>query len=207
MSADPDYYPIYVEHRKKLQELAADQSRSLDKAVVTISSGALGVSVAFGDKILWNKNVIDSLFLAYSWSFFTASILFTSFSFWTSSMSIQRQIALFDKFYQENLDVEETEKLWSRFTKWLGVIAVLFMTLGIAFMGTFVFKNFPTENQSVEQFKGIERDETKAFDKRSHDTNSAITPSKPAEAGGTGHTIKPPTTPIAREGRKIGSVP
>lgn len=75
------------DHRKWLLGVGYDTSSSFDKMLTTLSAGALGLSVSFGQgKNVWPWS------LKLSWACFTASLLAMLFSFRTARRELDRQV-------------------------------------------------------------------------------------------------------------------
>ncbi len=135
------YYPVYQQHRGKLQEIWIDQSRELDKAVLTISSGALAISITFIDKIVHGHEILFPFFLLLSWLLFALTMFTTTLSFLTSRKSLGKQIDLYDDYYINNLPVERREKFYSFITTVLSVVSIICLVSGIASISYFAYAN------------------------------------------------------------------
>jgi cytochrome b subunit of formate dehydrogenase len=132
----------YLEHRQSLQQTLHDQARSLDKGILTLSSGALGLSIAFIDKIAphpvcWTKGV-----LAASWVLFAFAVLSTLFSFLTSQASHRRLIEEWDFTWSNQKEPEGHAKDYADvLTRCLNVASVLLFFAGVFALVIFAIGN------------------------------------------------------------------
>lgn len=101
---------------------------SFDKAVLTLSGGALALSIAFIRDIAPNMN--SKNWLIASWLCFGVSILFILFSFITSQIDCYRALEAGDK----------TGKA-SRLTWFWNYSATLLFTSGVIFLSVFAWYN------------------------------------------------------------------
>jgi hypothetical protein len=101
-------YQVYLDDRKTLINLKAEDSRLLDKSILTLSGGAFGISLAFLRQIApdpesWSIGVLIS-----SWVLFGISILTTLISLKTSQRACEKQIEILEgDSSQENDNQEE----------------------------------------------------------------------------------------------------
>lgn len=94
-------YQTYLEERKILLGHRQDHSNNLDKAILTLSAGALGLSLTYLDKISPHNSQCLKLILLLSWIGFTLSILLTLISFIVSEKAYNRQIEINDKYFDD----------------------------------------------------------------------------------------------------------
>lgn len=138
-------YQVYLEERKMLVDIEKDSSRLLDRAILTLASGAFGLSLALAKFISPNNNFLAINKLLISWIFFCLSILSTLVSFLTSQIACKRQREILEKVFLEddNFDDEEiaNSNIYAHFTKWLNGISILTFILGVIFLIFFTFVN------------------------------------------------------------------
>lgn len=128
--------------RQSYDKLAAEQSLSLDKHIITISGASFSVAIAFIDKIIrMDKSV-------WLWSFWAAmlflviAIVVTTLSFWCSESAIRYARKCVDDC-EKTGDINELYKQnnWTRtlvVINWLRLAAFI---LGMLFLGVFIFYN------------------------------------------------------------------
>lgn len=84
------------EYRDLLEELRQKSEEAYDKTVLTLASGALGLSIAFLDKIVPPGEAAYRWLLYLSWSFWVLALLLAVASFALSSLSMSRAIDEYD---------------------------------------------------------------------------------------------------------------
>lgn len=100
-SSEDLYYKVYLEERKLLIDAEKESTRSLDKAILTLSAGALGLSLTFIRQIVPIIKEGTFFLLILAWGLFCVSILSTLFSFLTSQQAFARQREILDTTYPE----------------------------------------------------------------------------------------------------------
>lgn len=82
---------MYLWERRALIETEQNQSLQYDKAILTLSAGALGVTVVFVHEIAPAPDKDTLHFLFGGWAAFALSILSTLFSFLSSQAAHRQQ--------------------------------------------------------------------------------------------------------------------
>ncbi len=123
-----------ADFRQSLVQLHADASRDYDKAIITFSSGALGLSIVVLQDV-FPKAQNENVLLA-AWVLFVISILTITGSFLTSQASLQWSIGRLDKD-----EPAERGGPWGRITTVLNVIAGLAFVGGVILLLCFVRSN------------------------------------------------------------------
>ena len=82
------------EHRRHLVEAYHAASRDYDRAIMTLSAAALGVSIVFVRDVA--PRPTGTGFLAWSWMLFTASLLTILASFLTSQEALRYELETLD---------------------------------------------------------------------------------------------------------------
>jgi hypothetical protein len=127
------------DHRKWLLGVGYDTSSSFDKVLTTLSAGALGLSVSFGQgKTLWSWS------LKLSWACFTVSLLAMLFSFRTARREIDRQVETVDwklGHGDDELPVKQRRPWYEVTTYVLNNAALVFLIAGICFLIAFAAMN------------------------------------------------------------------
>ena len=132
----------YLNEREFLLNAQIDQTRSLDKAILTLSGGALALSLTFVTDIIPEPRNFLILILSFSWFFLIVSLLLTLVSFLTSQIALLRQVAILDVMYSKSnsriLDKPRETNRFARVTYWLNVIALVSFVLGVVALTIFV---------------------------------------------------------------------
>lgn len=119
-----------------LRELEADSQRSYDKAILTLSGGALGISFAFVKDIVGSAELAHPCRLLSAWIFWAASLTSTLISFFTSREALAKAQRDFPNWK------EGDPKLgggWNRATWIFNVVAGIGFLAGVGFMIAFAF--------------------------------------------------------------------
>lgn len=136
-------HEAYLAHRKHLWSLCIDQRTAFDKALLTLSSSALAVSIAFYDKLAIDVGIKASLYLFVSWCFLSTALLSTVLSFLMSGLSQEKQVMLFDKYYVEQLKNEPQEKFFKSISFSLTLLGSFCFIFGIIIFLYFTYANLP----------------------------------------------------------------
>jgi hypothetical protein len=92
---------LYDEHRKQAWNDIQTSSDTYDRSLLTLSSGALAVSLAFIKDIVPLKQAVWMPLLYISWIAFAACIVVTVFSFRLSILAQKKQLPHLWAFYME----------------------------------------------------------------------------------------------------------
>ncbi len=157
-NADTPKYQVYIDERKTLVSASLEQSRLFDKAILTLSSGALGLSLTFIRQIIPEGCEPEkTYFLVFAWVFLTVSIVSTVISFQTSSKACSKQIKIMEIDYgiaEKPTNHKNTRlSFYHRLTCWLNIFSVLCFIIGIIFLSVFSIHNL----QNVKGNKMAER--------------------------------------------------
>jgi hypothetical protein len=137
------------EHKSLYRDLlirSEQQSQSeFDKTIITLSSGALGVSFIFIKDVIGDDVVKNASQLLFSWIFLSTSLALILVSFYTSVLAHRKALEQFDA--DENIKVDIGGK-YSTVTKACNVLSAVFLILGIVYITCFAYKNIgPIENK------------------------------------------------------------
>ena len=103
----------YLKERKLLIDAQQQSCQQLDKAILTLSSGGLGVSIVFLRDILPLEQIANYCFLIGSWILFTISITCTLVSFLTSHYAYDEQLELINRYFlNKESDAPQQFSFW-----------------------------------------------------------------------------------------------
>lgn len=144
----PDEYPMsedtYFRERTTLIEMEQKSADQHDKAILTLTAGALGLSLTFIDKI-GPDPATDTLWLVgAAWLSFIVSIVVILASFLTSQSACRRQRELLDSEYSNGHPQEEANR-FADTTHYLNMAAYVCFVVGVAFLAAFSWINFGKE--------------------------------------------------------------
>ena len=137
-SSTTDDYKLYIEERKLLIEALREGSRSFDKAILTLASGAFGVTVAFMKDIAPQPFQNTLCLLANSWVFFSLSLILILFSFLTSQKACREQI---DIAYDVIVLKKQRNTPWATITTVCNYLSITALICAIAFWVCFAYWN------------------------------------------------------------------
>lgn len=134
---------LYHEHRKQAWQDIQTSTDQFDKSLLTLSSGALALSLAFIKDLVPLKFAEGIFWLYTSWICFVLCIVVTLFSFSISVQALKLNLDYVQKYYIEKKDEYfAKQNLWPKAVSWCSVLGGGFFLLGIICTMVFVFKNF-----------------------------------------------------------------
>lgn len=126
----------YLEERRLLANLESESYKSFDKALLSFSSGAIALSVAFIEKF---STYCYSLLIV-SWCLWTISIISQLTSYILSAKAIREEMRILNEQYKDH--TKDAEK--NACTGWptrLNVIALGAFLIGVICFLVFIFIN------------------------------------------------------------------
>ena len=139
MSKNAKNRELFGAIRDHLNKADLSNAEQFDKAILTLSTGGLGFSIALIKFVIPLQSAIYTILLRLSWVCFAFAIVLTVISFMTARAAIQDTRMYAFKYYME-LDDDYGDKVspYSRATYWLnrfsGSIFVLAVILTITFV-------------------------------------------------------------------------
>lgn len=113
MSDEQARKDLYAETRKDLLSRQLSNSERFDTAVLTLSTGALGASLAFISNVVPLERAQCLILLRVSWWLFGVSIGSTMLSFLASQRGIARQLEYAEAYYLQEV-VPDHWTAWQR---------------------------------------------------------------------------------------------
>lgn len=125
----------YLEERHLLIHLEAEAYKSFDKILLTLSSGAIILSLTFINK---PAKLIHLYLVVLSWIFWTISIFFQIISCHITAKATRREQAILNKQYKNENDTEDSSS--NQFSGWPTKINTLtFISFGIGVILFIIF--------------------------------------------------------------------
>lgn len=122
----------YLKERKLLIDAQQQSYQQFDKAILTLSSGGLGVSIIFLRDILPFEQITNYYFLIGSWILFTISITCTLVSFLTSQYAYNEQLELINRYFlNKDSDALTKKNTFAQITGGLNISAAVFFILAV----------------------------------------------------------------------------
>lgn len=135
---DDPKYKRYLEEKRDLEASRLQQQDSFDKAMLTVSTAGIGVSLVFLK--VWPSTGFGHFSLAalvFSWILFIATILATIISFQLSQVAHEHQLKVLEEFYQDD-DYEPEGNPVAKSLQAFSLIALISFVVAIILLLTFV---------------------------------------------------------------------
>ena len=126
------------EYRAHLVMVEEKSQEAFDKAVLSLTGGALGISMAFLSDIVGPGPAFGPNLLLVAWICWVLSITSIFWSFYTSRLAHRAALEKVDK---GETDYSKLVGIPNRFTGALNLIAGILFVFGLTFMGFFVKLN------------------------------------------------------------------
>ena len=133
----------YLEDRNWLFGFEHQVAESFDKYIITLSGGALGLSLTFIRQIAPNPLPYTLPWLYLSWAFFALALLAVLASLLFSQHAFRREVEIRDLSFANQSDARQLSNRWSALTNWLNWISLVAFILGVASMAFFSIANPP----------------------------------------------------------------
>ena len=127
----------YFDERKLLVEAEKETAKTFDTSMITLASGALGLSLLFVREITVELN--GKSFLLASWVAFSVALVSTMCSFLTSQNATRRQREILDALCLKT-PLSEGNRFAS-ITNCLNWVSIFSFLIGIVFLCTFIYLN------------------------------------------------------------------
>lgn len=164
-------YELYLADRTRLATAKLESAKSYDQTILTLSGGAVALSITFLEKLVHRPSVVWLLYV--SWLCFGVAMLCTLYSLLASQRATHEEIRKLDQNYQAlvGVDREETatppaenekgrfglsrkwvnafakvfqatETLFGRAVRWLNRLAGALFFAGVVVFATFAMENW-----------------------------------------------------------------
>lgn len=131
--------PTYLDERRLLVEGEVQVAARFDKSILTLSGGALLLSMTFVKDIV-SGSPQDTWALVVAWISLGIAIAAMLISLLISQKAYQRQRDILDKHFGNSKSGDERNG-WACGTKWLNRISIIVFLVAISFLGYFAIKN------------------------------------------------------------------
>jgi hypothetical protein len=148
--------PAEIEERKALHDTLRDDlfkrqlsnAENLDKAILTLSSAGLGLSLSFLKEFLSSARPAAAWLLYWSWYLFGAAIVSTVLSFISSQRGITKRLEQNWRYYQAGDDAVPSERnFFGDLTDWLACLAASAFILAV--VSTIIFVRVNVERRTA----------------------------------------------------------
>jgi hypothetical protein len=134
-------YDTYLEERKLLIEAKDDGSKQFDKGILTLSAGALAISITFINQISPHPKNCTLYLLSIAWISFIMSLLSTLISFLTSQEAYSRAIEILETEFFKDKPNSCNKNTYATLTKILNYTSAILFIIGVIFLVCFCMAN------------------------------------------------------------------
>ena len=134
----------YLDQRGMLIKEEYESAHRFDKILVTLSSGALGLSITFIKQMVPDNipaKAKAALYLA--WAGFICALLSILLGYLTSQAGMRKQRAILDNSYKTGESAKHKKNTPATLTKWLSWVSLAFFIIGVVCLAIFSYKNLP----------------------------------------------------------------
>jgi hypothetical protein len=182
---------VFHSWRQRYDSQLVEMSGRYDKWILTLSGGALALSITFIEKIAPEPTPASVIWLQVAWALLVLAMLTGLISLMTSQQAIRQCMKELDDSYQEDRPVNQTfPKGFSTATNILNWASAFLFCLGVAAMCWFSFVNMNTR-PTTDNPRGTTMTEKKPLNE-SH-VPSTPPPSKVKDTRGLVPSSPPPT--------------
>ena len=139
----------YLAERKLLIELECESARTFDKAMITLSAGALGLSITFIKQVA--PMPLAGCLLYVAWGGFILALLSTLSSFLFSQSAMRKQREILDEYQPGKQSLQNHRNLYAVITKYLNWLSIVFFIIGIVYFTWFSIKNLPAKEEAMNK--------------------------------------------------------
>lgn len=133
---------LYADTRSDLLKRQLSNSENADRAILSVSTAALGFSLAFLKDIVSLQEALFPYLPYLSWAFFALSIVVTLLSFFSSQKAIDEQLELAHRYYIDRDDAAAILRpRYARVTDTLNKSGAALLVLGLLVTCVFVGVN------------------------------------------------------------------
>ncbi len=134
---------VFITTRQSYVQAGLEVSGRYDKWVLTLSGGALAISITFLEKIAKNPTPATLPWLEYSWLFLIACMLTALSSLVTSQYAINENLKMLDFSYTRGVPTDfGSLRRFTRLTAILNWVSLGSFIIGVALLGIFSFNSF-----------------------------------------------------------------
>jgi len=133
-------YRWYFEEKRLHEASRQSQTDAFDSAILTLSSGAFGISIAFLTLLKTTVVKGTTIYLISSWVLFALAIVSTLVSFKLAEKAHDKQIDELTKLY-ERPDYRVKANATSTATGWINYLSLVLFVVGLGLFSVFVISN------------------------------------------------------------------
>ncbi|MCX5649250.1 MAG: hypothetical protein NTX40_09180 [Planctomycetota bacterium] len=131
----------YHAERNVLIDAEREAARGFDKAMITLSAGALALSITFLKNIA--PSPINEWLLFAAWAGFGSSLLFILTSFLCSQAGMRRQRKIIDADFMRVCRARDQKNIWQKAVIKLNLVSMVSFVVGVILLALFAGSNLP----------------------------------------------------------------
>jgi hypothetical protein len=158
---EKERYAGFLAYRREMTELEWDQSKSFDQALITVSGGALVLSITFIDSIAPTPEHVWLLYPA--WIGLGVALISTLLSFHFGKHAAARARAIEDRRYEGEIDPCKLRNRWVGWSNRLNWIAIATFLVGISCLAAFSLINVSDDLSTEEEVVPYGQTRTERF--------------------------------------------
>ena len=145
---------LYANARAELLERQFSNSEAYDKAILTLSSGFLALSLTFIKDIVPHAQLWHAWLLYTSWGALATAIISTVASFRVSNGAIEAQLERAHQYYIERAEDAFKTTTIAKVVERLNIFSGLAFVVGVVLTTLFVMSNFTGANSMINASQG-----------------------------------------------------
>jgi hypothetical protein len=145
-SEDQRREELYQATRTELLAKQFSNSEAYDKAVLTLSSAFLGVSLAFIKDAAQGEPLAYPWLLVVSWAAFALAIVAAVVSFQTGNIAIDVQLVRAERYYKQKDETAYPKTSFARFNEFVNWASGILFVIGVILTIVFVSANLMEKN-------------------------------------------------------------
>ena len=135
-------YEQYIKQDDELSKRDLSNVENLDKAILSLSSAGLGLSLVFIRNVVKLAEASHVWFLYVSWLMFVFAIISTLSSYLFGQSALDKQRELIEKYYLDGDEDAGQQIPWqSRITRCLSYVSVFTYIAAVSFTALFIVLN------------------------------------------------------------------
>lgn len=135
-----EQHKMYLDYRQGLVNSKFKVAEDFDKALLTLSGGALGISMTFIKDIVTRPEY--KWILVISWTCFGLAIIILLLGFLVCGKAYKQEIVSLDAIQEKSKKTNNKKNTWSKATEVANISALIFFITGLILLATFIFINF-----------------------------------------------------------------
>ena len=152
MNAEDENKRLFEAHRDEINKRQLSNSESFDKAMLSLSSAGLALSLTFIKFIVPLDKTEYTFFLYMTWWLFGITIICTIISLQISQIALQRRLKYAEEYYLENKEESlNKQDSWTKSVNWLNRIPAVTFILAIISVIIFTTQNFKKEDNNMSK--------------------------------------------------------